>query len=159
MLPAPPVSGSTASPSSPPSSPPVVTVGVGLAVEVGEGVMVEVGVGLFVAVGGAVSTQVVTLSPVSGSVVVVQPDVAVGSAVGLAVRGGPSWTVTSSSCARAIGASTKASIIDSEVSNNNLLTNPPFLKVANYGPENLTEDGQHSPTRTKRYIGEGHTPP
>ena len=64
MPPAPPVLGSV-----PPPSPSVV------AVVVAVGVMVVVGVVPVVAVGGAVSTQVVTLSPVSGSVVVVQPEI------------------------------------------------------------------------------------
>ena len=114
-----------------------------MVVEVGVVVVVEVGVVVVVAVGGAVSTQVVTLSPVSGSVVVVQPDVAVGVTV--------SFIMSFSrlpSCEKAAGASTNATINDNEVSNNNLLTNPPFQRVASYGDQSLQElytTVQHEP--------------
>ena len=93
----------------PPVRASVVAVAVGLAVAVEVGLAVAVAVGLAVAVTVAVGLAVAVA-------------VAVGLAVAVAVAIPPCST------AKAAGASTNTAAKHNEISNNNLLTNPPFPK-------------------------------
>ena len=56
--------------------------------------------------------------------------------------------------AQATGASSNTATKHSEVSNNNLLTNPPFHRVPNYEQHNRTQYIGLGPAQTTRYVKE-----